>query len=314
MTKLPMSDFMQDYYKEQGITFTDSEQATILWNTVVPLPKAEILEALREIADRTADGSLKAQIYERLNTEKETEKRFGENDGRCFFICAPDDGDREAEWQSRYFTTLEAAVAYGREESQGNFKVEKEAFWDKLDDCRTDNGPEGAYGTDITGGCAWYTKDGMLLDCECYPYTTEISVIFSHGNPSRFEDAYILLQSPFEIGDIVRIIGDSRPAIVQVGQEEWKRGLERNTDGSRAIPPSYDNTRLTVEFLGDDGEMSHGHPYILSLEKIDQWEDELEWKLLQSAAQLMKGERALDDFLYYYHQNLKRGRNHSEVH
>lgn len=308
MIELPMSDFMQDYYKEKKITFTDSEQATILWNSVVTLPKAEILNALMEIADRTTDGCLKVQIYERLNTERETEKCFRENDGRCFFICAPDESDKEAEWQGRYFTTLETAVAYGREESQGSFKVEKEVFWDKLNGGGIDDDPDE---TDITVGCAWYTKDGMLLDCECYPYTSEISVIFSHGNPSRFEDAYIPLQSPFEIGDIVRIAGDSRPAIVQVNREEWNCGLKRNTNGSRTIPPSYDNTRLTVEFLDDSGEMYHGHPYILSLEKIDQWEDELEWKLLQSAARLIKGEGGLDDFLYYYYQNLERGRNHS---
>lgn len=57
MTELPSSDFMQNYYKEEGIAFTDSELATILWNTPLPLPKAEILEALREIADTTADAS-----------------------------------------------------------------------------------------------------------------------------------------------------------------------------------------------------------------------------------------------------------------
>lgn len=33
MTELPISDFMQNYYKEEGIAFTDSERATILWNS-----------------------------------------------------------------------------------------------------------------------------------------------------------------------------------------------------------------------------------------------------------------------------------------
>lgn len=309
MTKLPMSDFMQNYYQEKGITFTDSERATILWNAAFSLPKAEILGALKEIADATADEPLKTQIYERLDTERETARLFKENDARCFFICAPDDSDKEAEWHVRYFATLEAAVAYGRDEASGNFKVEKEAFGDKLDGCRAGDDPDG---TDMMGGCAWYTKDGMLLDCECYPCTSEICIRFSHGDPSRFEDAYIPLQSPFEIGDIVRVAGDSRPAIVQVSQEEWKRGLERNTDGSRTIPPAYDNTRLTVEFLDEDGEMYHGHPYILSLERIGQWEDGLEWDLLQSASRLIKGEGALDDFLYFYHQNLERAGNRKD--
>ena len=46
MIKLPISDFMQNYYQEKGITFTDSERATILWNSFLPLPKAEVLTKL----------------------------------------------------------------------------------------------------------------------------------------------------------------------------------------------------------------------------------------------------------------------------
>lgn len=310
MVKLPMSDYMWNYYQERGISFTDSEQATILWNSGLFLPKAEILEALKEIAGRTADVSLKAQIYERLDTERKTAKLFKENDGRCFFICEPGDDSSEAEWQGRYFTTLEAAVAYGREESQGTFKVEKEIFWDKLGGCRTDDEPDGV---DIMGGCAWYTKDGELLDCEYYSFATEISISFSYGDPSRFEDAYVPLQSPFEIGDIVRIVGDTRPAIVEVSQEQWRHSLEWNTKGERTISPAYSNTSLTVEFLDENGEMYHGHPSLLSLEKIDQWEDKQEWHLLQAASRLIKGEGSLDEFLYNYHQNLKRSRNRSEI-
>ncbi|MCR2049154.1 hypothetical protein NSB25_17960 [Acetatifactor muris] len=288
MTELPISDFMQDYYKKEGITFTDSERATILWNSPVPLPKAEILEALREIADTTADEALRAQIHERLDTERERLQLFEESDGRCFFICAPDDSGRETGWHCRYFTTLEAAVAYGRDEAQGTFKVEKEFFWDMIDGCSPDDG------ADMMGGLAWYTEDGMLLGCECYPYMSEeIAVRFSHGDPSRFEDVYIPLQSPFEAGDIVRMVGDTRPAVVQVSQEEWRQSLERDTNGPRTIPPAYDNTRLTVEFLYDDGEMHHGHPALLSLERIDQWEDGHEWELLQSASRLIREEKGI---------------------
>lgn len=63
MIKLPISDFMQNYYQEKGTTFTDSERATIFWNTVLPLPKAEILDLLKEIADTTKDNCLKTQIF-----------------------------------------------------------------------------------------------------------------------------------------------------------------------------------------------------------------------------------------------------------
>lgn len=292
MKRLLMSDFMWNYYQSHHISFTDSEQATIIWNSSLPRP--EILDALREIASTTTDEVLKEQIRERLATEAENERIFLENDGRYFFIFVSDDED---EWRSCYFSTSEAAIAYGKDHSKETFQIQKESFADKLDGSAANNDSDTMY----IGGQAQYTKGGVLL--ECAYYTEGIS--FSHPYPSRFEDAYIPLQNPFELGDIVKIVGDSRPAIVEVSQEDWKRALERNTNGSREIPPSYDNISLTVEFL-DGGEMYHGHLPILCLEKIDQWDDKLEWDVLQAASQLMKGTGSLEDFLYYYHQNLER--------
>lgn len=302
MIKLPMSDFMQNYYQETGITFTDSERATILWNSVFPLPKAEILDALKEIADTTEDDLLKTQIYERLDAERDIGQRFGENDGRCFFVCTPSDEGPKEKWDSSYFAALKAAVAYGKEESRGIFKIEKKIF----EDCRTDDDSDE---TNAMDGCAWYTKDGELIHCTCFPYMFGIKGRLGYGDPSRFEDAYVPLQNPFEIGDIVRIAGDSRPAIVQESREQWYRLLERNTRESHIIHPSFDDNCLRVEFLNNDGEMFHDHPHILSLEKIDQWEDELEWELLQAVSRLIKGEGEMDDFLYCYHKNLNRARN-----
>lgn len=292
MKRLPMSDFMWNFYQSHNVSFTDFQQSTIIWNS--DLPKSEILDALREIASTTMDEVLKEQIRERLAAEAENERIFLENDGRYFFIFVPDDED---EWESCYFSTLDAAIAYGKDHSKETFQIRKESFADKFDGSVANNDSDKMY----TGGQARYTKGGVLLE---YAYYTE-GISFSHPHPSRFEDAYIPLQNPFELGDIVKIVGGSRPAIVEVSQEDWKRGLERNTNGSRKIPPNYDNIGLTVEFL-DGGEMYHGHLPILCLEKIDQWADKLEWDVLQAASQLVKGTGSLEDFLYYYHQNLDR--------
>lgn len=300
MTKLPISDFMWNYYQSQGITFSDSERATIIWNST--LPESEILNALREIAARTSDEVLKSQIHERLDAQAEHERCFTEKGSRYFFVFVPDDED---EWESCYFADLDAAIAFGKGHSKETFKILKEPFSDKFHDCDVERDTDAIY----MGGQASYTKDGVLIDCKCY--SEKISISFSHPYPEYFEDAYIPLQSPFERGDIVRIAGDSRPAIVQVSQADWQRGLQRNTDGSRMLPPTFDNTSITVEFL-DNGEMYHGHPCILFLEKLENWYDKLEWNLLQSASGLIRGEGSLDAFLYYYHQNLERKRiNHS---
>jgi hypothetical protein len=297
MIKLPMSDFMQKYYQEKGIMFTDSEKATILWNSVFPVPKAEILSALKEITDTTADKALKTQINERLDAER----RFQENDGIYFFICTPSDEGPRKEWGSYYFAALEAAKAYGKKESLGIFDIEKKIFEDYCPD-------DDLVGPDIAEGCVWYTKDGEMLHCTTFPYMLGISRDLGDRGSSRFEDAYIPLQNPYETGDIVRIVGDSRPAIVQESREQWDSLVERNLKDPYVCYPTFEDNCLRVEFLGEDGEMFHEHPHILSLEKIDQWEDELEWELLQVVSRLIKGEGEMDDFLYYYHKNLNRKR------
>lgn len=124
-----------------------------------------------------------------------------------------------------------------------NFKIRKEPFADKFDGSAANDNSDTMY----AAGQAQYTKDGVLLECECY--AERISINFSHPYPSRFEDAYIPLQSPFELGDIVKMTGDSRPAIVQVSQEDWKRSLERNTNGSRKIPPTTTTPASQLNFL-----------------------------------------------------------------
>jgi len=296
MIELPMSAFMRNYYRELGVTFTDSEQATIIWNS--NLPRGEALSALQEIANATKDETLKTQIQERLDKETKTERFFVENDDRYFFVFVPDDED---EWDGCYFAALTPAIAYGKDHSKETFKILKQPFSDKLSVPAAENDSDETY----IGVQAKYTKDGVLLSCDCYTEENLISLL--HPYPSRFEDAYVPLQSPFERGDIVRIEGDSRPAIVLVSQAEWKRNLERCANElESALFPSYGNTSLTVEFLDDDGQMYHEHPCILSLEKIDHWDDELEWELLQAASRLVKGDGSLDDFLCSYHQNLNR--------
>lgn len=229
---------MRNYYREQGITFTDFQQATIIWNSDLPMP--EILDALREIASTTTDEVLKEQIRERLAAEAENERIFLENDGRYFFIFVP---DGENEWESRYFSTLDAAIAYGKDHSKETFQIRKESFADKFDGSAANNDSDKMY----AGGQAQYTKGGVLLECACY--TEETSISFSHPHQSRFEDAYIPLQNPFELGDIVKMAGDSRPAIVGVSQEDWKRALERNTNGSREIPPATTTSASQLNFL-----------------------------------------------------------------
>jgi len=64
----------------------------------------------------------------------------------------------------------------------------------------------------------------------------------------------------------------------------------------------YTNT-LTVEFLYPDGEFGHGHPDILALEKLEEWDNEKEWNLLKSVSDLMKGNGRISEVLNDYNHN-----------
>ena len=291
MHKLPISDYMRDYYKEQGITFTDSEQAAIFWCS--ELQRKEKFEALREIADRTADHALREQIGKQLEAELEKERLFRENDGTYFFICVPDD---EGEWGRDYFVGLKAAVAYGMENCWESFEICKETFLDKPGDGGEDADCKNA----VVGGSASYKKDGTLLDCGVWG-NRKIRVELEKD----LEDTFITLKNPFEMGDIVRVVGDDRPAIMLVSQKDWDRIQDQ--EFSKRGGCCYWDSFTRVEILDKDGALYHSHPSILTLERVTQWKDKLEWEVLQMASWLARdGGFYLDDFLYCYNQNLER--------
>lgn len=159
----------------------------------------------------------------------------------------------------------------------------------------------GAIKVAMMGGEAKFKKDGTVIECWCY-HSREMEVaVINAIEAVDFEEAYIDVLNPFEYGNIVHIIGDSRPAIVVVSQKEWKRRKEHQKRSK--YPPNYYSNSLTVEFLHPDGEFSHGHPDIWELEKVSEWEDKKEWELLQSISALMKGKGWIEEVICKYHTN-----------
>ena len=54
MKELPVSDCLKEHYKKHNAVFTDSEQATIFWES--SLPVSEKLDALRGTRDKCWRG------------------------------------------------------------------------------------------------------------------------------------------------------------------------------------------------------------------------------------------------------------------
>ena len=107
--ELPIADCFKEYYKQHNKSFTDSERATIFWQSQLPL--SDKLAALREIMETTADTELKTQIQNRLAIEEKTIETFMSHDSRYIHLVRLDDSD------SIYgiFNSIDTAVFYGKE-------------------------------------------------------------------------------------------------------------------------------------------------------------------------------------------------------
>lgn len=289
MRELPISDCLKEHYKKHGASFTDSERATIFWQSGLPLH--EKLAALREILGMTEDNALKGQIRKRLDAEAGEERAFMSRGSGYVHGVFPDD----AGMAKGMFASVDAAIAYGRESCEETFRINKSILGDgPAPDADAEQGI-------LLEGWAEFKKDGTLLSCCCRSSKDPGFVIANSIEPEGFEEAYIPVLNPFEYGDIVRVIGDDRPAVVVTSQKDWNGHLERLAQNG--MPMNYGTNSLTVEFLYDDGEFSHDHPDILSLEKLEQWEDGAEWNLLTSISGLMKGTGWIGTALAHYRAN-----------
>ena len=300
MIDLPISEYMRNYYKENGFVFPDSAQAAIFWNSALPLP--ERLNVLREIADKTDDETLKAEILSLLDTEAKYEEWFKEDDSRYYYILEPTDFDDKREFDKRneyrwlerrwadegvqdfkIFSDFNSAFAFGSERCSGTFKIKKEPFTDKVDDCVT----EEDYGEST------YQEDGSLLDWFCY--TKKIGIPELHG----FEYNPIPIQSPFDLGDIVcNEKGDSCLSIIWEERERWEKHQRDDTPYN-----SFTESHLMNVFDFSKGSIRYWDDApIFPLKKVEQWDDELEWEVLKAASEIMKktGGVHLDDVARFY--------------
>lgn len=287
MIPLPISDCVREHYEKHTASFTDSQRATIYWQSMLPL--ADKLMILKNIHDTTVDEELKVQIQKRLYFEKEMQEIFFRQENGYIYPIWLDD-DRDAD---RVFSSVDAAMAYGKAQCYETYKIRKEILDDLIDENTEEN--------ILLCITAEFKKDGTIIDCDRCNFKEHGFVIINALEADGFEEAYIPVLNPYEYGDIVRIMGDDRPALVVTSQKHWYEHKERlkHTD----LPLNYYTNSLTVEFLYPNGEFSHGHPNILYLEKIEQWEDEKEWKLLQSISALMKGEGCIEEVLECFKRN-----------
>lgn len=270
--QLPISEYMRNWYEEQGIVFTDFERATIFWTSYLPLE--EQLEALREIAGTTGDEGLKAQIEERLAHEADLKRDFFDNGERkSVYILTSEDHT----CGTRYFSTAERAVAYGKVYSETAFTVGKKRL-----DVETDElACEGICTYSPSGGLVNFKVTGRYYDSN--------EPIDTHGKPDRFENHLIVSQHPFHQGDIVRVEGEQKLGVLETSHEEnYANWIAGGT--------------VEVSFIDGDGGIYYDDCVVFTLEKITQWDNQSEWRLMQCMQKLLLGYGHLYDLSYYCHQ------------
>ena len=120
MVRLPISDYVANYYKEQGIEFTLRQQAHFCWY-YNDLPQNK-LNALKEILEISDDEKLNNEINERITYEEKIYECFMTEQEGCIYIVRPDDED---EYETEYFVSARKAIAYGKHHFNKEFLIEK---------------------------------------------------------------------------------------------------------------------------------------------------------------------------------------------
>lgn len=272
MVKLPISDYVANYYKEQGIEFTLRQQAHICWfyNDLLKDQMSSIGEILK-ISD---DEKLNTEIRERITYEEKAYECFMTGQNGCIYIVRPDDKD---EYEEEYFASAEKAISYGIYHCDKYFEVMKSWLFDKnpkgLSEEADNDNPE-----NVNEILSWYrlTSEGYII----YGYSNECKAPFDEEDNSRFENMFLYIKSPFGLGDIVMGPDFERPEVVTTDHDCFMEHYDRLKDHEYIQLDGSDNC-IRTDCIGTNGNMYYDHTVPFHLWKIDSWEDKEYWELMK---------------------------------
>lgn len=278
MIKLPMSDYVSDYYKKQGIEFTLRQQAHFCW------AYSELLKdrmgSLKEILETSNDEKLNAEIRERMEYEEKAYDCFMTSQGsECIYVFYPD--DRE-EYDIEYFSSAKNAVSHGIRHAGKVFSVEKRRFFDKkpeeLPEKAVDNDMED---TDMVLSKYYFTREGDIRFGESYEYKPS----FDERDTDRFEEMFLCIKSPFACGDIVMGPDFDEPRVVNTDHGCFEEIYERLKDTGGL---DYTDNCIRTDWIRADGWLDYDHISPFDLWKVDSWDDEVYWNILQIMSKIAK--------------------------
>jgi len=303
------SDYMREFYRSINRNFTDYELAAMLWNSRMKRP--ERLRAIKELSEFTADSGLRQQIVNRLRYEDEAYSFFSSNEeGRYVYTVEYED----EEWPCGFFKVLDIAIAYAKKDGKRKFSISKQIIVEDELPIRKDSGwnpilfPEKQEEfQEYCGepdGKTYYSADGEILYCWMYGLPDEVENLVDKWSSERFENYPLILENPFDRGDIV-MDGDE-VGVIDITKEEMEFHNEKLKNG--IITEYFDSTSTIVQYIGKDGRISHNHPSLLFLKKVNKEELSPEiWKYASIVSDMVQGKGYLDFFLLEYEKKIKEG-------
>lgn len=287
MAKLPISDYVANYYKEQGIEFTLRQQAHICWCYNDLLDNR--LNSLKEILEVSDDQKLNTEIRERIAYEEKAYECFTTGQEGCIYIFYPDNGE---EYDREYFASAEKATSYGKHHCAKNFRIEKSWLFDKnpksLLEEAGDNYPENV--NEILSRYS-FTPGGNVIHGDSW----ECEATFDEEDYNRFEYMFLYIKSPFGLGDIVMGPDWECPEVVSTDHDCFMEDYDRLKDREYIQFDTSDNC-IRTDWIGKDGELYYDHTTPFHLWKVDSWEDKEYWELLQIMSCAVKKGIDLYDF------------------
>lgn len=262
LTAMIPSETVRNYVMESKWTFTDREKAALLYHSDLSLK--EQYTRLGNLRDTTTDEGLQRQLTEYLEREKQAIQAFKENAvKRCVYILKVQEngGFHEGEYLARgYFFDWNVAFEYGKKENVP-FQIEKylvNAVFE-FDDGTCNHTSIADLHFNKNGEASFFSSREIPDDNEQTDWY------------ECFENMFYESPNPFEIGDIVRLVGTEKYGIVEVSQKHWKENLERYKQ-RRKFLPDYSDVQVRVIFLTEDGTFIHSHinPVNLELHQSEQ--------------------------------------------
>lgn len=185
------SNFMKEYLESINFEFTDTQKATVIWNNP-DFTLYEKLSKLKEIVNETGDEKLQEEILDRINYEKEKYDAVIENNDDCLYEVVSLDSNYNG-----LFMTYEDAEKYLKayvDEFKETCNIHKRKFIKY-------NNPKVTHITVYNDyiGCVTFDKDKEIYHIASYEIPDKGIGTDNH----RFENKYIDIPFPFEIGDLV---------------------------------------------------------------------------------------------------------------